>query len=160
MPKKTFAQKLAFRGDLPKTEAITNPRLLQRYGGNKLYIAAPMQYHELMAKVPWGKVVTADQIRAYFARQAGADATCPLTAGIFINICAQASLEPNQERIPYWRTLKAGGELNEKYPDGIDGQRLRLEAEGHRVVQKGTRYFLKDYEGCRWPLEEAHHPKA
>jgi hypothetical protein len=39
-----------------------------------------------------------------------------------------------------------GGELNEQYPDGIDGQKLRLEMEGHEIVQNGKRYFVKGYE--------------
>lgn len=50
------------------------------------------------------------------------------------------------DETPWWRTLKKDGELNEKYPEGIDGQKLRLEMEGHTVVQKGKRYFVKDYE--------------
>lgn len=45
-----------------------------------------------------------------------------------------------------WRTLKAGGELNPKYPGGITGLRARLEAEGHEVQQKGKRFFVADFE--------------
>ena len=91
-------------------------------------------------------VITSDAIRNYLARQFGADSTCPLTAGIFINLAAQASLERGVGTTPYWRTLKKDGELNDKYPDGIDGQKLRLEMEGHTILQKGKRYFVKDYE--------------
>jgi len=105
-----------------------------------------MQYNTIMAQIPEGKLTTADRVRAYLAANAGADATCPLTAGIFINICAHASEERGDNKIPWWRTLKANGELNEKYPGGIDGQRLLLEMEGHTVVQKGKRYFVADYE--------------
>ena len=42
--------------------------------------------------------------------------------------------------------LKAGGELNPRYPGGLDGLRERLEAEGHSVVRKRKRYFVADYE--------------
>jgi alkylated DNA nucleotide flippase Atl1 len=69
-----------------------------------------------------------------------------LTAGIFINIVAKASEERDSDETPYWRTLKKDGELNEKYPGGIDAQKARLEMEGHTVIQKGKRYFVKDYE--------------
>ena len=69
-----------------------------------------------------------------------------MTAGIFINICAHASEERSDNKIPWWRTLKAKGELNEKYPGGIDAQKLLLEMEGHTVIQKGKRYFVEDYE--------------
>jgi len=105
-----------------------------------------MQYNEVMAKIPEGKVITADRIRAYLAKQAGADITCAMTAGLFMNICAHASVERDEDKIPYWRTLKTKGELNEKYPDGIDGQKLHLEMEGHTVVQKGKRYYVQGYE--------------
>ncbi len=37
---------------------------------------------------------------------------------------------------PYWRTLKSKGELNEKYPGGIDAQAARLQAEGH-IIEPG-----------------------
>src|SRR5262249_38900643 len=47
---------------------------------------------------------------------------------------------------PYWRTLKAGGELNPKYPGGLARIRELLEREGHRVVARGERWFVADYE--------------
>ena len=52
-------------------------------------------------------------------------------------------------RDSYWRTLKANGELNAKYPNGIEGQKEKLEAEGHTIIQKGRkniRYYVKDYD--------------
>ena len=140
MPRKTYNEKLHSPGNLPKIE-------------DGLLVAAPMQYNEIMARVPEGRVITADRIRVYLAAQAGADATCPLTAGIFINICAHASEERGGvESIPWWRTLKAGGELNEKYPDGIEAQKLLLEAEGHEVFQKGKRWFVRAYEEKLWEI--------
>ncbi|MFQ6079623.1 MAG: hypothetical protein ACE5NJ_10890, partial [Thermodesulfobacteriota bacterium] len=75
---------------------------------------------------------------------------CPITTGIFAWIAAHAAMEEavegKEEITPYWRTLKAGGELNPKYPGGIKGQRARLQLEGHRVVQKGKKYIVVDYE--------------
>ena len=59
---------------------------------------------------------------------------------------AHASVERGADDTPYWRTLKKDGELNEKYPEGIDGQKFRLEMEGHTVIQKGKRYFVKDFK--------------
>ncbi|MFC1939484.1 hypothetical protein ACFLXO_02205 [Chloroflexota bacterium] len=34
---------------------------------------------------------------------------------------------------PYWRTLKAGGQLNEKFPGGVEAQAARLKEEGHTI---------------------------
>ena len=145
MAKKTYNEKLRSPGDLPKIEDLP-AEAAARMGGATMLIAAPIQYNDIMARIPEGKLITIDRIRAYLAQAAGADLTCPLTAGIFTNICAHASAECDSDKIPYWRTLKAKGELNEKYPGGIDGQKLRLEAEGHTVVQKGKRYFVAEYE--------------
>jgi alkylated DNA nucleotide flippase Atl1 len=47
--------------------------------------------------------------------------------------------------IPYWRTLKADGFLNEKYPGGAEAQKRLLEDEGFVVRQKGKRYFVLNY---------------
>jgi len=109
-----------------------------------------MQYNAVMAKIPEGKVITTDRVRAYLAAQVGADVTCPLTAGIFTNVCAHASEERDEDKIPWWRTLKAKGELNEKYPEG---QRLHLEMEGHTVVQKDKRYFVENFEEKLFDLD-------
>jgi hypothetical protein len=41
--------------------------------------------------------------------------------------------------------LKAKGELNPKYPGGIEAAKRRLETEGHRVIQRGMRYFVENF---------------
>jgi alkylated DNA nucleotide flippase Atl1 len=146
MAKKTFNEKLHDSKDMPKIAEITNPKAVSMYKGTKLLIAPPLAYDEIMKKVPTGRVITSDYIRGYLAKKYGADNTCPLTAGIFINIAAKASVERGIDETPYWRTLKKDGELNEKYPEGIDGQKVRLEMEGHTIIQKGKRYFVKDYK--------------
>lgn len=35
---------------------------------------------------------------------------------------------------PYWRTLKVGGALNDKYPGGAVAQSRRLTTEGHEIL--------------------------
>lgn len=151
MAKKTYNDKLNSPGDLPKVEDLSGkPEAVARMGGTKMLIAAPAQYNEVMSRIPDGKLTTLDRIRIYLAVKADADVTCPLTAGIFTNICAHASEERADDKIPWWRTLKTKGELNEKYPIG---QRERLEAEGHTVIQKGKRYFVADYERSLVDLE-------
>ena len=146
MAKKTYNEKLNDSKDMPKISELTDLKLINRYGGTKLLIAPPLDYDALMRKVPQGQIITTEMLRAYLAKKYGADATCPLTAGIFINIAAHASDERGADPTPFWRTLKAKGELNEKYPGGIDAQKVRLEAEGHTVVQKGKRFFVEGYK--------------
>ena len=154
MAKKTYNEKLHSPGDLPKIEDLSGkPEAVRRLGGAAMLIAAPLQYNEIMAKIPVGRVSTSDRLRAHLASGAGADVTCPLTAGIFINICAHASEERPDGKIPWWRTLRAQGELNEKYPGGLDAQKLLLEMEGHSVIQKGKRSFVAEYERCLADLD-------
>jgi len=49
---------------------------------------------------------------------------------------------------PYWRTLKSKGELNGKYPGGVEAQAARLKAEGHTIEpDKGKKPpKVKDFE--------------
>lgn len=146
MAKSSMNDKLHDSKDMPKISILDDPKTITLYGGNKLLIAPPIAYDELMRRVPQGKLITSDRIRTYLAAPFHADNTCPLTAGIFINIAAKASLERGSDETPFWRTLKKDGELNDKYPEGIEGQKCRLEMEGHTVIQKGKRFFVKDYE--------------
>ena len=145
MVKKTFNEKLQDSKDMPKIIEIQNPKVIDRYKGNKMLIAPPLAYDEIIRKIPVGKVTTNEHIRKYLAKKHGAEFTCPLTAGIFINIAARASEERGKDETPYWRVLKNNGELNEKYPFGTQGQKEHLTAEGFSVVQKGQRYFIENY---------------
>ena len=154
MAKKTFNEKLNYSGDLPKVEKL-NPRLAERYKTGTMVIAAPVEYDQLMKKVPKGKLTTIDRMMAHMAQKHHAGCACPMTAGIFVNIAAHASEERGgKKETPWWRTLKKDGQLNEKFPDGIDGQKARLEAEGHTVIQKGKRYLVENYEKkvCRFTV--------
>jgi hypothetical protein len=154
MPKKTFNEKLNHTGDLPKVEVITNPRLRERYKAATMVIAAPLDYDALMKKVPKGKLTTIDRMMAHFAKKYQADCACPMTAGIFVNLAAHASEERGgKNATPWWRILKKGGLLNEKFPDGIEGQRVRLEAEGHIITQKGKKYWVEGYEKKVWEIK-------
>lgn len=147
--KKTWREKLHDSKDLPRVEVITE-KMSKRWGTGTLVIPAPIEVDEVMKKVPRGKIVTINEIRRVLAKKHGATIGCPLTTGMFARIAAEAAMEEAAEgrkRItPYWRTLKSGGELNPKYPGGIEGQRSRLEAEGHRIIQKGKKYKVEDYD--------------
>lgn len=155
--KKDFNAMLYNSKDMPKIRIVTDPKTIEKFGGNKMYFAPPIDYDRVMKTVPSGKVITVGMIRKYFASHNDADFTDPMTAGIFTNIVAWASEQRTSDITPYWRTLKADGELNEKYPRGIQAQKAKLEAEGHTILQKGRskpRYFVKDYETALFPLYE------
>ena len=147
--KKDFNAMLNDSKDMPKVQIITDEKSIEKYGGDRMYFAPPIAYDEVMKKIPYGKLITVGEIRDYFARKSGADFTEPITAGIFVSIAAWASYQRNTDETPYWRTLKANGELNPKYPGGVEAQKKFLESEGHTIIQKGRtniRYYVKDYE--------------
>ncbi len=153
---KDFNAMLRDSKDMPKIQIITDRKSIEKYGGNKMYFAPPLAYDRVMKRVPYGRVTTVGEIREYFAKQSGADFTEPITAGIFVSIAAWASHQRSGDETPYWRTLKATGELNEKYPGGIESQKEKLEAEGHTIISKGRkniRYYVKDYEMALYDLE-------
>lgn len=148
--KKTWREKLQDDKDLPKT--IPNPYKPAegvRASGTML-IPAPREVDALMRRVPRGKLTTIDELRARLAAKHKATVTCPITTGIFAWIAAHAADEASSageaEVTPYWRTLKAKGEINPKYPGGLEAITARLEAEGHSVFQKGKRFFVQDFE--------------
>jgi len=104
----------------------------------------------LMKQVPKGRIVTINELRTALAAKHKADFACPLTTGIFSWIAAHAAAEAEAEgakRVtPYWRTLKNGGELNPKYPGGAEVIAKRLQAEGHKILQRGKRFIVADYD--------------
>lgn len=156
MARKTFNEKLSDSKDMPKIIEIDDEKAINRYGGTQMLIAPPLEYNEIMAQVPEGKLITITEIRKFLAERHDAEFTCPMTAGIFISLAARASCEREKDRIPFWRTLKKDGELNPKYPGGIEYQKARLEAEGHSFFTKGRknlRYFVENYENLLYDLK-------
>ena len=154
---KDFNAMLHGSKDMPKIQTITDAKSIEKYGGDRMYIAPPMDYDRIMKQIPRGMVITIGKIREHFAALSGADFTEPITAGIFVSIAAWASFQRAADETPYWRTLKAGGELNAKYPGGVEAQKEKLEEEGHVIIQKGRkniRYFVKDYENAVFDLKE------
>jgi len=149
--KKSWREKLADSKDLPRVEKIDEKKS-KRWGTGTFVIPAPKEVDEIMKKVPKGKLITINEIRKILAKKHGATIGCPITTGIFAWIAANAAQEDAAEGrkqiTPYWRTLKTGGELNPKYPGGIENLKRKLESEGHKVVSKGRskKYVVVDYE--------------
>ena len=144
MARKTWNEKLNDSKNMPYVAEI-DCAFAAKFGPRML-LAPPLAYNALMKQVPPGKILTVEAMRAYLARKYNADWTCFMTAGIFVNVCANAATERGDKEFPYWRTVKAKGELCEKFPDGIDGQKLLLEMEGHKIIKKGKRYFVENWE--------------
>jgi alkylated DNA nucleotide flippase Atl1 len=146
--KKTWREKLEDSKDLPRVEKITE-KMSKKWGTGTVVIPAPIEVDELMRKVPEGKLTTINDIRAALAKRHRTTIGCPITTGIFALIAARAARQQKKGQsdiTPYWRTLKLGGVINEKYPGGAEEQKRLLAREGHRITQKGKKLAVVDYQ--------------
>ena len=150
--RKSWQEKLRDSRGLPKIVKITS-KMAGRWKakeGDTLLVPSPIEVDEIMRRVPEGKLITINEIRSFLAKKHNATICCPITAGIFARISAEASAEAKAEGkkdvTPYWRTLKTGGIINDKYPGGAEYQKELLEKEGHKVIKKGKNYVVCNYE--------------
>lgn len=148
MAKKTWREKYDVPGkNLPRVEIVTG-RAAKIFGGNRVLIATPKLVDAVIRRIKKGRLITINQIRERLARDFRADTTCPITTGIFVRIISEVAEEERalQKRSapsaaakksisPYWRVLKSGGKLNEKYPGGLDAHARKLRAEGHAILR-------------------------
>lgn len=142
---KSWQDKLADTKDLPKSVEIAD-KMSKRWGTGTCVIPALKEADEIMKGVRKGKLTTINQIRTILAQRHGATIACPITTGIFARIAAGAAVEGKRDTTPYWRTLRTGGVINEKYPGGVEAQKKLLEKEGHSVIQKGKKHVVVDFE--------------
>lgn len=153
--RKSWREKLADNKGLPRIERITE-RMRARWGTGTVVIPAPSEVDALMKQVPAGWLITINDIRIALARKHRVTIGCPITTGIFAWIAAHAAQEAAAEGktniTPYWRTLKSGGQLNEKYPGGLAALKRRLQAEGHTIVKRGKRYVVANFEKAVFSL--------
>jgi alkylated DNA nucleotide flippase Atl1 len=150
MPKKTWTEKLNDPTKIPEVKKITG-KMAEKWGSGTLLIPAPIEVDEFMRKVPKGKITTVNEIREGLAKKHKAKISCPMCTGIFAKIAAEAAEEQREQGkknvTPWWRTLKSDGTLNPKYPIDTNYQKALLEAEGHKIVKKGTRsYTVEGYQ--------------
>jgi len=155
--KKTWLEKLKDKDNLPKVLKLEKGfpcyNAVHKMGaeaGDDVVLVNPSEVVAIMKQVPKGKLITIVEICKKIAAQHGVVACCSLTTGIFIMTAANATEEASKEGkeldIPYWRTLKSDGFLNQKYPGGIEAHRRLLEQEGYTVLQKGKNYRVQDYQ--------------
>jgi hypothetical protein len=145
--KKSWREKLADSKDLPK---IIKPKGkgAKQYG-DRMLVPAPIQVDAKMKKVRKGSVMSIAQMREQLAKENDATSACPLCCGIFAWVSSHAAQEAEDEGkkrfTPWWRTVKAKGELNPKYPGGMEEQAKRLRKEGHKIVKRGKRWFVDGF---------------
>jgi len=121
---------------LPKLVAVPEG-MAKRLGSGMMLIPTALEMDAMIRKIPRGEVSTLAQIRKRLARWHNADVTCPLVAGIFLRIVAEAAEEDRltgrPDITPYWRVVREDGGLNAKFPGGVERQAERLREEGHTI---------------------------
>lgn len=155
--RKSWQEKLADKRGFPKVLKLEKNfpcyNAVHKMGaetGDNVVLVNPSEVVEVMKRVPKGKLITIAEICKKIAEKHGVRACCSLTTGIFIMTAANAAEEAAKQGknldIPYWRTLKMNGFLNEKYPGGAEAHKELLENEGFRVTQKGKKYLVQNYQ--------------
>jgi len=155
--KKSWQEKLADKKNLPKVLKLqkTFPcyNAVHKMGaeaGDEVVLVNPGEVVAIMKQVPKGKLITLAEICKTLAKKHQVKGCCSLTTGIFTmtaaNATAEAASQGTSLKIPYWRTLKIDGYLNEKYPGGVLSHKKLLEEEDFTVLSKGKKYFVKDFE--------------
>jgi len=121
----------------------------KKFDGNKMLISSPAVIESKVKEIPKGMILTTPELREMMAKEHGANFSCPMTTGIFLRMVAEANEEDLQkdshtEMAPYWRVVGEKGELNPKFPGGMEAQAEKLEAEGHEVIRKSpTKYLVR-----------------
>ncbi len=155
--KKSWQEKLADKKNLPKILKLQKSfpcyNAVHKMGaeaGDDVVLVNPSEVVTLMKQVPKGKIITLAEICKAIAKKHHVKGCCSLTTGIFIMTAANAAEEATKQGkpldVPYWRTLKVDGFLNEKYPGGALAQKKLLEQEGCTVLAKGKKFIVKDFE--------------
>jgi alkylated DNA nucleotide flippase Atl1 len=152
MAKKTWKEKLEDNKNMPKIldfdPKFPCGKALQKLGakpGDSVVLAPPLEVNEIMRKIPKGKLITLNGICSILSKKHNTKYCCTLTTGIFVMTVANAAEETKSD-VPYWRTIKNTGELNEKYPGGALSQKKLLEEEGFTIINKGKKYIVQGFE--------------
>jgi hypothetical protein len=143
--RKSWREKLTDSKGLPKVSEVTG-KMSRRWGEGKMVIPAPIEVDALMKKVPKGRLVTINELRAALAAKHKANFATGIFSWIAAHAADEAARQGTKRITPYWRTLKTGGEVNPKYPGGADVIAARLRAEGHKIIHKGKRSLVMDYQ--------------
>jgi hypothetical protein len=127
MAKKTWLEKM-------NLEMRSEVKLLEKpFGGfpvgAKLLIPTPSMVKEYIFSIPRGKSRTTKEMRADLASRNGADTTCPLCAGIFLRIVAEAAHESGEE-VPVWRVIDAKSPTKKRLSFDVSELDARRAAEG------------------------------
>ena len=103
--------------------------------GSNMFIATPKIIDKYIQEIGVGKRIDTKTLRKDLALAHNADYTCPVTAGIFLRIVAEANYEKLQqgkhveEITPFWRVIEPKSVLAKKLTFGQDFLLQQIEKE-------------------------------
>lgn len=103
---------------------VTKKKMVGVEAGKKLLIPTPKLIESYIRKIPAGQFISVTQMREALAKKFKADATCPLTTGIFLRTVAESALEKQQEErnkkdmTPFWRVIEPDSTMASKLSCG------------------------------------------
>lgn len=120
--RKTWLQKLD-NGREPKV-VRTDKDFAGVPAGSDMLVSTPREVDTFLRKIKEGVSMTPAQVRDKLARKHHADASCPVSTGIFLRIAADAAWEEigqgkdPSEVTPFWRVVEPGSALARKLSCG------------------------------------------
>ncbi len=155
--RKTWQEKLKDKPSFPKVVRLKRGfpcyNAVHKMGaevGDHIVLVNPSEVVAIVKRVPKGRLTTIIDICRQIAKNHDVKACCSLTARIFImtapNAAEEAGKEGKAPDIPYWRTLKADGFLNEKCPGGQEAHKRLLEKENLKLIARGKKYQVVNYK--------------
>lgn len=100
-------------------------------GSGKMLLPSPATVAVLLEKIPEQKLITTNLICKKLVKEFKVQGTCPVTTKKALQTLAS---DPDS-RAPYWRVLKANGELVRSFPGGTKSQAARLQEEGFMLIE-------------------------
>ena len=97
----------------------------------------------LVAQIPSGHVATTESLRRTLANQFGVEVTCPYDTKIAL---LEISNDLSLNHVPFWRVVKANGELIPKIAGGFESQAGLLRTEGFVVDNSGKKPRIKAFK--------------
>lgn len=95
--------------------------------GAMMLISSPADIARYIAAIPPRETRTIARLRSDLAKQAKADAMCPVTTAIYLRVVAEVALDeleagkPMDEVLPFWRVIEPNDKLASKLSCGAEG---------------------------------------
>ncbi len=126
---------------MPDDAIVEIPEKRVKFFGmtGKMLLPSPSSIAAMVKKIPAGEVTTTRHLAAALAASFQVEAVCPVTLRKSLqSLC-------NDPIVPFWRVIKANGELTAIFPGGILGQSTRLQSEGCQLDQTGKVPRIRDF---------------